>query len=922
MKSRIRWIGLLGYIVLSLPFCRADELIPLEQLTPFLDRYCADCHDGSAREGNFQYDALKSPLNDSGSIAAWQLLHDRVQRHEMPPTDAQAPTAEERAKFLQPLKTAVVSAERKSQEVNGRVVARRLNAIEFQTTLSDLLKTPLDIVGLLPADSKSQGFQTVGSALNVSSVQIEAYMEAIDEAIDQVAVFTEKPRSQKFRLSLLNNDGYMVTYRTKHPALPVIDGMNLYATEAMSNHNAVWGHYVVPRDGTYRIKVSAYLVNSQDPLALTMRAGGTGHKESLDVKPRMLKHFEVDSQKPVVHEWQGELLRGHYLHLYPSELPINRFSKDDKYDQLRWKGPGICVQWLEIEGPFVTIWPPAGQELLFGGVATRPIAGVSNEDPNEQLLSPPILPADPRQRPNDWPPNGNPWKPLGGEIDPTTKFPAQEYKKNHTAAIRDILAGKRKPAVPLPDYTKAPFRLKPGSPLPSFGGEPVYRDIGLHGELQRTIELIPKNPKADAERLIRRLLPFAFRRQVTESESDRFVNFAHQQLTDGANFEFAMRGAYKAIFTSPQFLYHQASLPPVEPSNAKLDEFAIAERLAYFLTAGAPDHELYRTAMRGELSQEATLHAQTERLLRDPRSSRFVEGFLAQWLDLDQIDFTSPDLHLYPEYDEVLRTSMIDETHAYFSHLLQKNLPVKNLIDSKFVTINRRLAEHYGIQGVQGGTPKLVAINDQTMRGGLLTQASVLKVTSNGTNTSPVVRGKWVLERMLGTPPPPPPPGIPAVEPDIRGAVTIRQQLEQHRDNLECAACHAKIDPPGIALESFDPIGQFRQEYRILDPTKADLRKQNSSVRYQSGLPVNAADRLSNGQSFESIVELKRLLAKDERSLAIAFVDQLLVFATGATANLADREVIESIVDSTQEQQYGIRSLVHAAIQSPLFRCR
>ncbi|TWU50630.1 Planctomycete cytochrome C [Rubripirellula tenax] len=924
-RKRLQAVLQVALLFLCFGFCapsRADDLTSNASLKQFLGSYCVDCHGEGADEGNFELNSLSGDMNDAANFDRWQLVHDRLESGEMPPEDAERPKPEEIAVALKPLATSLSSTQSQMQAKQGRVTARRLNAIEFQTTLSDLLQTPLDIADLLPADAKAEGFSTVGSALNISSVQMEAYLEAIDAAIDQSVRFADRPEKQKFRLSLLNNNGYMVTYRAQHPALPVVDGMNLYATEAMSNHHALWGQYVVPRTGTYRIKVSAYKVNSDDPIALTMRVGGNGHKETLKVKHRLLEHIEIDSEEPQVHEWQGELLRGHFLHLYPSELPIYRFPINKGYGQVKWEGPGVCVQWLEIEGPILETWPPEGEQVLFGNVATQPIAEANNPDPNVQLHSLPVIPADPRKRPKDWPPGGNPFNPLAGDAGRDAKFPAQVYGQKRSQIVREILAGKREGADPLPDYYSPPHNLPIGSPLPSYGGEPIYKNASHPGDLVRTRELAPADAKADAARLIKRMLPMAFRRPVSKTVSDRYVAFVHSWLDQGVSFESAMRTGYKAIFTSPQFLFQQSTLPTgdVDMENAK--EFALAERLAYFLWCSTPDVELLQLAHAGELSQPRMLREQTERLLKDKRSERFVEDFLGQWLDLHEIDFTSPDTHLFPEYDAVLHTSMVEESHAFFRHLLTENLPAKNLIDSSFVTVNRRLAKHYRIDGVSGMKPTLVDIPEDCVRGGLLTQAAVLKVTANGTNTSPVVRGVWVLERVLGSPSAPPPPGIPAVEPDIRGAVTIRDQLEKHRNNAACASCHAKIDPPGMALESFDPVGRYRTTYRVLDPSKAELRKQDHTIRYNQGLPVDASYQLADGTKFKDIRQLKRILAEDEQAIARTLIDRLLVYSTGATTTFADRNEINQLVRGTKSEAYGVRSIVHAVVQSKLFRTR
>jgi hypothetical protein len=249
-------------------------------------------------------------------------------------------------------------------------------------------------------------------------------------------------------------------------------------------------------------------------------------------------------------------------------------------------------------------------------------------------------------------------------------------------------------------------------------------------------------------------------------------------------------------------------------------------------------------------------------------------------------------------------------------------LPARNLIASDFVTINERLANHYGLPNVQGSQIRRVALPPDSVRGGLLTQASVLKVTANGTTTSPVVRGAWMMERILGKPAPPPPPGTPAVEPDIRGATTLRQQLEKHRSIQSCNACHAKFDPAGFALENFDVFGGWREKYRALaDGEKAlGIGKNGQKFAFRYIQPVDASGSLPDGRSFKDVRELKRLLLQDERQIARNLTNQLLVFATGANVQFSDRPKVEALLDRAATKNYGVKSLIQLIIENEMFR--
>ena len=357
----------------------------------------------------------------------------------------------------------------------------------------------------------------------------------------------------------------------------------------------------------------------------------------------------------------------------------------------------------------------------------------------------------------------------------------------------------------------------------------------------------------------------------------------------------------------------------------KLDDFALASRLSYFLWSSMPDEELLTLAGQKQLSHADILRKQVERLLKDARAAAFTENFAGQWLGLRAIDFTVPDPTLYPEYDNVLKVAMVKETLLFFDEVLKNDLSLTHFVSSDFTMLNGPLARFYGIPLPQRGKGegelefRKVALPPGSHRGGVLTMASVMKVTANGTNTSPILRGSWVLDRILGTPPPKPTVDVEAVEPDIRGATTIREQLAKHRQKAECASCHAKIDPPGFALESFDVIGGWRENYRSVgkgDPVTVDGRR----MRYLKGPPVDSADVLPDGQGFRNIDEYKQLLLKDKDQLARALAEKLLAYGTGGAPAAADKPEVEAIVRGAREKNYGLRALVHEIVQSKIFQ--
>jgi hypothetical protein len=284
---------------------------------------------------------------------------------------------------------------------------------------------------------------------------------------------------------------------------------------------------------------------------------------------------------------------------------------------------------------------------------------------------------------------------------------------------------------------------------------------------------------------------------------------------------------------------------------------------------------------------------------------------------------TAPDPDMYSDYylDDLLAESAQGETQAFFTELLKGDLPARNVVDSDFAMVNERLAALYGIPGVEGVALRRVTLPPGSVRGGLMTQSSVLKVTCNGTTTSPVVRGAWVMERIVGKPVPPPPPNVPTIEADIRGAHTIREILDRHRIQPSCAVCHTKIDPAGFALESFDVMGGWRDRYRALGGAVAQEGRGHNGQKFafHAGLVVDSSGQLPDGRTFSDIRGLKKLLLDDEKQIARNLTRQLLIYATGAPVRFGDRAEVERMLQDAASRQYGVRTLVHEVVESRVF---
>lgn len=443
----------------------------------------------------------------------------------------------------------------------------------------------------------------------------------------------------------------------------------------------------------------------------------------------------------------------------------------------------------------------------------------------------------------------------------------------------------------------------------SFGIEgPVFDTWPPRGHRTLYGDIDPARPTPEtAAAIVRHLGPRLFRRPVDDATVAGYRGlFERLQATMAP--EESLRGMLAAMLVSPRFLYNEE--PPDGP-----DAFGIAARMALFLWRSTPDDELLAAAADGSLLDAATRRAQAERMVADPRAARFVRDFTGQWLRVREVGIMKPNAELYPEYDAELEAAMRGETEHFIAEMFRHDLPLADLIDSDWTMLNERLARHYRIDGVAGPEFRRVSLDGATtVRGGLLTHAAIHAVTSNGTVTSPVARGTWLLERFLGTPAPPPPPDVPAIEPDIRGATTIKEQLARHRETAACASCHRRIDPPGFALENFDVIGGWREHYRALVEPRSGAR-----AMLADGPPVDPADEWAGVGRFGGFREFRELVKTREDLVVHNLAHQLAAFGLGRVPGFADRQPLEAIANRVREGRRGMRSLVLEIVSSSVF---
>jgi mono/diheme cytochrome c family protein len=415
----------------------------------------------------------------------------------------------------------------------------------------------------------------------------------------------------------------------------------------------------------------------------------------------------------------------------------------------------------------------------------------------------------------------------------------------------------------------------------------------------------PTDREAAARKIIETFATRAYRRPVKPDEVGRLMKlfqFAEQQKEP---FEQSVKHALKAVLVSPHFLFRiERDAEPNNPAAVHaISEFELATRLSYFLWASMPDEELFRLAEKGELRKPGVLEVQVRRMLKDAKSSALVENFAGQWLMLRTLATLTPDPGTYTSFDPALRSAMIRETELFFEHIVREDRSVLEFLDSDYTFVNERLAKHYGISGVSGSSFRKVTLTDKN-RGGLITQASVLTVTSNPTRTSPVKRGKWILENILGTPPPPPPPEVPELETDAKAVLTgsLRQRMEKHRSNPSCATCHSRLDPLGFGLENFDGIGSFRT--------------------MDGNFKVDPSGELPDGAKFSGPADLRKVLVGKADLFRRNLADKLLTYALGRGLEYYDKCSVDDVVVGLKAGQDRFSAMVIAVAKSDPFQKR
>ncbi len=866
---RLALFGPLAVTALAWPLRAAEPAIT--KPTEFLASYCLDCHhSGDIRKGDRHFDDLPLAVGTDLVVGErWQEVLHQLQLGEMPPADELQPTDAERRAMIEWIEKELVAAQAIARSAGGRVVHRRLSRKEYLHTIQDVFgfAGDFDPTVRFPGDEEVEGFRNIGSALRTSRHHLEEYLNSADAVLEQAYDLAEvngPPKASQWRETPESRGtsrtdpafgfGSVAADKAEGPSY-------IHLRQGVRNAELIFdgklflrevGDVGVPHSGWYEIEVEATAANRHHPY-------GDELIQPL-LKPYYpdLKSYYDDSQPMRLgFGRQGEGLQGNAWRLIPPNIIEEVTVPDDRYEVFKvrlWLDRGTVPYLAWIDGP------PKGT------------AG--------QFISTKLYKFEPR----------------------VPKIDQKVWENLALRAERDKLYTHlyRGPELRV-RYWQVTGPLRQSSPHPA-------RQLLFAGIAPDEKQPSPDRVDAELQRIASRL----FRREISPADLALFRDAVLARLDGQQRYADAVRPVLKAMLCSSEFLFltepsadpavAQASpaapSPEAAPAIASLPAAQVATRLSYFLTAGPPDEALRAQAAGGSL-QSAAIRRETDRLLDSPRGDRFLRLFTAQWLGLNRLGNMPPAKESFPAYHiDRLESAMKEETWRFFAELVRTNQPMTAIVDANFSYVNAGLARHYLLAGVSGDEFRRVELPSDWGRPGLLRHASILTVSANGVETSPVTRGVWLLEKIFGTPPKPPPPDVPPLEPDIRGATTIRQQLEKHRSHQACADCHAKIDPLGYSLEGFDPIGRAR-------------------ASYPNGLPVDTEGEY-RGQRINGPGDIRDYLIKHPDLLAHNLAHRMLTYALGRQLGFADQPHLRAILEDWKKQGYGLRTLVHLVAASDL----
>ena len=863
------------------------EPIP-DAVREFLAANCEACHTGDRAQAGIRLDVGTIDWAAYESGVKWNRVYNALEQEDMPPPGAPRPSAAERGPTVNWLYSQLM----RGSHVGG-AVPRRLNRPEYQNTIRDLFGMPgFEVPDAFPADDSMHGFDNVGEGLVLSPPLMAQFVALATDVANEILPPASGPAQARSKLYRLGTEGLAV-----EGGGPVSGGrFRLVSSRNMASAAAWPARFEAVQSGAYRIGIHAAAFQT-DKMSYDRRS--SAFRLSVYARPktaqvyapfgeiRKLAEFDVHPGRsgPQVLTAEIELMRGEIFGLRwedgpaYSDPPRREYSQTFLADRLTSDRLYYAAM-LKFQGG------PRGTTQSQVYEATRALMESGELDLNDPQLD---------RLPEIW----------GGGL--------ANAPHNWIKAFVHEEMFRFGPALDITDLEiEGPLRV-------------IEDDVFLQRRARTRRFLGERSPswtdRDHAEAVLRPFLERAFRRPASEDQVRTYADVVGRHLAEnpGARLDDGLHLAVRRALVSPRFLYRGLRPGP-------LDAFDLASRLSYFLTSSPPDERLARLARAGTLTEPDVLAQEVERLIASPRSANFVSSFTSQWLSTRLLRGIMPDPRLL-QFGDPDRKAMIDETEMFFAEILRKNLPLETFIDPGFSYRSARLNKIYA-GDLEGNRMRRVTFERGGPFGGVLGLASVMMATANGVDTHPVLRGVWVLENIFGDPTPEPPPDVPAIAPDTSGANSMRDQLAAHRDDAACARCHNRIDPLGLVLENFDPVGRWREHYPVYtkpsDGTEA-LKEEYYTTVGKGVLPgpvVDSVGILADGTRIEGATGLKRYVLDRIEMFSACLAEKLLVYATGRAPSFHDRRTVDRIATSAAQGGNGFRDLIVALVQSESFATR
>ncbi|MBC8352069.1 MAG: DUF1592 domain-containing protein [Planctomycetes bacterium] len=829
-----------------------------KDVEPVLKKACVRCHGPETQEGNIRIDTLDPDLLHGSDVDWWLEVFAVLSNGEMPPADEAEMADDDRSKVIEWLSSEIQVASAVRRAEHGHSSFRRMTRYEYNYALQDLLGLPYDFARDLPPEANSEdGFQNSSEMLHMSTIQFGVYQELSRNALKRAAVRGERPEPIYWGVSMkaasavewAKQEEEVEKIREKHKDDPEKLKQELDRQEARFRSRPNNAHY-------------KNLATGRTARASWSYPGAKFAWKPTQTRPEIPKHIDHVAIIPVRQKLIVEL--GDQV---PEEGTLRvriRASRTSVEDN---RIPSLQLEFG---------WQASNDSQASVRISGHDIAiDAAPDKPQFYQWDIPLSEIYPRNSVR--------------KISKMGDLPSpSEYVKllNSSVSQGDIQI----------DYVEITA--------------PVYEQWPPDSHNRIFFDSANKaDESVYAREVLTRFISRAWRRRVTTSEIDQKLALFTRIRPECDDFQEAMIEVLATVLASPKFLYLvRSDQPNPADENTNVErriDYELATRLSMFLWSSTPDEELLDLTASGRLNRPDVLSNQVDRMLTDARSRRFSEHFVRQWLGMQLLDFLKVDRKAYPQFSPSLKEAMQEEPVGFFHEVLQNNYSVLDFVHADYTIANERLARHYGLSDVYGNHFRRVTLDPQNKRGGLLTQAGLLAMNSDGKDSHPLKRGIWMLESLLNDPPPPPPPAVPEIDladPEI-AKLTLKQRIENHRNDAACMSCHAKIDPWGIAFENFDAVGNWRTEIQ--------------------GKPVDASSLLFNGQKLDGMDGLKRFLLENRQDqFARAMVHKLTTYALGRPLTFGDRSSVDQITADLRKQGDGLATMVKLIVVSELFHSK